>query len=91
MRRINNDIFISMVRTVNIKGKEYYVITTFLEADGIEAPVQIHISLSHLNIEKREKIQKHANFFFNRTFKSRSKPPVKPVEKQDQKPWYKFW
>ena len=46
-----------MVRTVNIKGKEYYVITTFLEADGIEAPVQIHISLSHLNIEKKEKIK----------------------------------
>ena len=78
-----------MVRTVIIKGKEYYVITTSLEADGIICPVQIHVSVSHLSEEKKYNIQKHSNYFFNRNFKSRSKP--KPVEKPVKKAWYKFW
>jgi len=79
-----------MIRTVNIKGKEYYVITTFIQADGIEAPVQIHISLSHLKESDKIKIQKHSNYFFNRVFKSitKSKPIVQPIVK---KAWYKFW
>jgi hypothetical protein len=77
-----------MIRTVNIKGKEYYVITTFIQADGIEAPVQIHVSLSHLKEVDKIKVQKHSNYFFNRVFKSISKPkqPLKI-----EKPWYKFW
>jgi len=33
-----------MVRTVYIKGKEYYVITTTLEAGNTSSPVQIHIN-----------------------------------------------
>lgn len=79
-----------MVRTVNIKGKEYYVITTFLEADGVEAPVQVHINMSHLSEEDKDKIKKHSNYFFNRTFKSKTKPKS-VAEKPIKKAWYKFW
>jgi len=57
VKGINNGIFIiAMVRTVNIKGKEYYVITTFMHVDGIEAPVQVHINISHLSEEDKNEI-----------------------------------
>ena len=75
-----------MVRTLIIKGKEYYIITTTLVANGVEAPVQIHVNVSGLNKEQKFMIQRHSNFFFNRIFKSVTKP--KPVVK---KAWYKFW
>ena len=75
-----------MTRTVIVKGKEYYVITTFMQIDGIEAPVQVHINVSHLGEEDKFKFQKHSNYFFNRIFKAIPKP--KPIEK---KAWYKFW
>ena len=84
-------IFIrAMTRTVYIKGREYYVITTNLVADGIDVPVQIHVSVSKLNEEDRFIIKKHANYFFNRVFKSvtKTKQPTKPEAK---KAWYKFW
>lgn len=84
-------IFIrAMTRTVYIKGREYYVITTNLVADGIDVPVQIHVSVSKLNEEDRFIIKKHANYFFNRVFKSvtKTKQLTKPVAK---KAWYKFW
>jgi len=90
VKGISNGIFIiAMVRTVNIKGKEYYVITTFMHVDGIEAPVQIHINVSHLSEEDKYKIQLHSNYFFNRIFKSKTKP--QPIEQPVKKVWYKFW
>ena len=75
-----------MTRTVIVKGKEYYVITTFMQIDGVEAPVQVHVNVSHLDGENKEKIQRHSNYFFNRVFKSILKPK-QPVKKS----WYKFW
>jgi hypothetical protein len=83
-----NIIFITaMTRTVIVKGKEYYVITTFMQIDGIEAPIQVHINVSHLDNEAKDKIQRHSNYFFNRIFK----PIQKPKEQLVKKAWYKFW
>lgn len=78
-----------MTRTVIVKGKEYYVITTSMQIDGIEAPVQIHINISHLNEEDKYKIQLHSNYFFNRIFKSKTKP--QSIEQPIKKAWFKFW
>ena len=76
-----------MVRTVYIKNKEYYVITTTLEAGTASSPVQIHINVSDLSAEDKILTQKHANFLFNHLFKvSLSKPQPQVI-----KPWYKFW
>jgi hypothetical protein len=76
-----------MTRTVIVKGKEYYVITTFMQIDGIEAPIQVHINVSNLDDKAKDKIQRHSNYFFNRVFKSIQKPKEQPVKKA----WYKFW
>jgi hypothetical protein len=76
-----------MTRTVIVKGKEYYVITTFMQIDGIEAPVQVHINVSNLDDKAKDKIQCHSNYFFNRVFKSIQKPKEQPVKKA----WYRFW
>ena len=75
-----------MTRTVIVKGKEYYVITTFMQIDGVEAPIQVHVNVSHLDDKAKDKIQRHSNYFFNRVFKSILKPK-QPVKKS----WYKFW
>jgi hypothetical protein len=77
-----------MVRTVYIKGKEYYVITTTLEAEHISSLVQIHINVSGLSDEDKILTQKHANALLNRTLKI--VPKQKPQTKVE-KPWYKFW
>jgi len=77
-----------MVRTVYIKGKEYYVITTTLEAGNTSSLVQIHINTSGLSDEDRLLVQKHANLLLNHTLKVPSHP--KPKSKVE-KPWYKFW
>jgi hypothetical protein len=75
-----------MVRTVYVKGKEYYVITTTLEAGKIISLVQIHINVSDLSTEDKVLIQKHANLLLNHTLKVPSRPKAKV-----EKPWYKFW
>ena len=76
-----------MVRTVYIKGKEYYVITTTLEAGNTSSPVQIHINVSDLSAEDKMLTQKHANFLFNHIFKVPSTKPKPSVKKA----WYRFW
>jgi hypothetical protein len=75
-----------MVRTVYVKGKEYYVITTTLEAGNASPSVQIHINVSELSAEDKILVQKHANLLLNHTLKVPSKPKAKV-----EKPWYKFW
>jgi hypothetical protein len=88
VKKIDNNIFIiAMTRTVIVKGKEYYVITTFMQIDGIEAPVQVHINVSSLDNKAKDKIQRHSNYFFNRVFKSIQKPKEQPIKKA----WYRFW
>jgi hypothetical protein len=78
----------SMVRTVYIKNKEYYVITTTLEAGAVSSLVQIHINVNGLSPEDKLTIQKHASLLLNRTLKIT--PRLKPQTKVE-KPWYRFW
>jgi sulfate adenylyltransferase subunit 1 (EFTu-like GTPase family) len=88
VKRIDNNIFIiAMTRTIIVKGKEYYVITTSMQVDGIEAPIQVHVNVSNLDDKAKDKIQRHSNYFFNRIFKSIQKPKEQLVKKA----WYKFW
>jgi hypothetical protein len=75
-----------MVRTVYVKGKEYYVITTTLEAGNASPSVQVHINVSDLSTEDKILVQKHANLLLNHTLKV----PTRPKSKVE-KPWYKFW
>jgi hypothetical protein len=75
-----------MTRTVIVKGKEYYVITTSMQIDGIEAPIQVHVNVSHLDNKAKDKIQRHSNYFFNRIFKSIQKP-----NQPTKKSWFRFW
>lgn len=75
-----------MVRTVYVKGKEYYVITTTLETGRVNPSVQIHINVSDLSTEDKILVQKHANLLLNHTLKVSTKPKAKV-----EKPWYKFW
>jgi hypothetical protein len=77
-----------MVRTVYIKNKEYYVITTTLEAGNVTSLVQIHINVSGLSDEDKLLTQKHASLLLNRVLKIQVKPKSQP---QSTKPWYKFW
>ena len=77
-----------MVRTVYVKGKEYYVITTTLETGKVSPSVQIHINVSDLSTEDKILVQKHANLLLNHTLKVSLRP--KPQTKAE-KPWYKFW
>lgn len=77
-----------MVRTVYVKGKEYYVITTTLEAGKVSSPVQIHINVSELSTEDKILVQKHANLLLNHTLKV---PPHPKPKSKVEKPWYKFW
>ena len=74
-----------MIRTMFVKGKEYHVITTSIEVNGIVAPVQIHINVNGLEYSEKLLIQKHANLLMNKVFKI-SKPKHQP-----KKPWYQFW
>jgi hypothetical protein len=74
-----------MTRTINIKGKEYCVVTTTFTAHGVETYVQINIDISKLDASERLIIVRNANLFFNRPFKiAKSQPETK-------KPWWKVW
>jgi len=74
-----------MVRTINIKGKEYCVVTTTFTAYDVETYVQINIDISKLDVNERLIIKRNANLFFNRPFKiAKSLPEIK-------KPWWKIW
>jgi hypothetical protein len=75
----------SMIRTVFVKGKEYHVITTSIEANGIVAPVQIHINISGLEQGERLLIQKHANLLLNKVHR------IPKPKQQPKKPWWKVW
>jgi hypothetical protein len=74
-----------MIRTIFIQGKEYHVITTSIEANGVIAPVQINVNISSLDQAEKLLIQKHANLLMNKVFKI---PKSKP---QPKKPWWKIW
>lgn len=74
-----------MIRTINIKGKEYCVVTTTFTAYDVETYVQINIDVSKLDATERLIIKRNANLLFNRPLKiAKSQPP-------QEKPWWKFW
>ena len=77
-----------MVRTVNIKGKEYCVVTTTFTAYDIETYVQINIDVSKLNAGEKLIIQRNANLLLNRPLKVSAKPKPQP---EVTKPWWKIW
>jgi hypothetical protein len=74
-----------MIRTIFVKGKEYHVITTSIDVNGIVAPVQIHINVNGLEYSEKLLVQKHANLLMNKVFKM-PKPKQQP-----KKPWWKIW
>ena len=75
-----------MTRTVYVKGKEYYVVTTTLEVNGLSIPTQVHVDVSKLNIADKSSAQQLSNLLFNHTLRM-----PKPKVKSNKKPWYKFW
>lgn len=75
-----------MVRIINIKGKEYCVITTTFTAYDVETYVQINIDMSKLDPTEKLVIKRNANLLFNRPLKI-----SKPVQPEVSKPWWKIW
>ena len=78
-----------MIRTVNIKGKEYCVVTTTFTAYDVETYVQINIDVSKLNPSDKLLIERNANLLLNRPLKVSAKPKLQP--QQETKPWWKIW
>lgn len=76
---------LAMVRTTSVNGKEYYVITTSIEAGGIKAPVQMYIDVNKLSNVDKYTICRHANLLLDHPFKANTTPP------KAKKPWYQFW
>lgn len=74
-----------MVRTTSVNGKEYYVITTSIEAGGIKAPVQMYIDVNKLSNVDKHTICHHANLLLDHPFK------INTLQPKAKKPWYQFW
>lgn len=74
-----------MVHTINIKGKEYHVVTTTFTAYGVETFIQVNIDVSKLSNQDKLIIKRNANLIFNRPLKI-TKPQHTP-----KKSWWKFW
>lgn len=77
-----------MIRTVNIKGKEYCVVTTTFTAYDVETFIQINIDVSKLNAQDKLVIERNANLLLNRPLKIAAKPKPTPPQ---EKPWWKVW
>jgi hypothetical protein len=75
----------AMVRTTSVNGKEYYVITTSIEAGGIKVPVQMYIDVNKLSNIDKYTICRHANLLLDHPFKASTPQP------KAKKPWYQFW
>jgi len=76
---------LAMVRTTFVNGKEYYVITTSIEAGRIKAPVQMYIDVNKLSNVDKHTICRHANLLLDHPFK------VSTPQPKAKKPWYQFW
>ena len=77
-------IFIIMIRTTFINGKEYYAISASIEAKSNEEQIKIKNDISKLNNAEKRTIQRYAGLLLDKNFKIESSKP-KP------KPWYRFW
>ena len=69
-----------MIRTVLIKGREYYVITTKVDVGGIEPSAQIHFETTGLSPYDKRKVYRYCIQLLDTL-------PTPIVEKS----WYKFW
>jgi len=76
---------LAMVRTTFVNGKEYYVITTSIEAGGIKAPIQMYIDINKLSNVDKYTIYRYANLLLDHPFK------VNTLQPKAKKPWYQFW
>jgi hypothetical protein len=76
---------LAMVRTTFVNGKEYYVITTSIEAGGIKAPIQMYIDVNKLSNVDKYTIYRYANLLLDHPFK------VNTLQPKAKKPWYQFW
>ena len=76
-----------MVHTINVKGKEYHVVTTTFTAYGVETFIQVNVDVSKLSNQDKLIIKRNANLIFNRPLKITNSKP-QPTQ---AKPWWKFW
>jgi len=75
-----------MVRTTFVNGKEYYVISTSIEVDDLNVPIQMYVDVNKLDMSNKRKIHKYATILLDHPFKI-NKSKEQPVKKV----WYKFW
>ena len=69
-----------MIRTVLTKGREYYVITTKVDIDGVNSTTQIHFETTGLSAPDKRKVYRYCVQLLDTL-------PTPIVEKS----WYKFW
>jgi len=74
-----------MVRTTFVNGKEYYVISTSIEGDKLNVPVQMYVDVNKLDMSDKRKVHKYATMLLDHPFK------VNKPKHKVKKTWYKFW
>lgn len=75
-----------MIRYAKHSGKDYIVIDSSFEVNGLSVPLHIQISVSELNENDKSIVYRTAAVAFNRHINF-SKPKI-TVSK---KPWWKIW
>jgi len=75
-----------MIRYIKNNNKDYIVIDSSFEIEGIKAPLHIQINVTDLNQESKNTIYRTAYIAFNRHINFN-----KPKPQSSKKPWWKFF
>lgn len=75
-----------MIRYTKYGNRDYIVIDSSFEIQGVKAPLHIQINVTDLNQENRNLIYRTAYVAFNRHINFN-----KPKQESFKKPWWKFF
>ena len=75
-----------MIRYAKHNNKEYIVIDSSFEINGLKSPLHVQINVNTFTQEEKDILYKTSSVAFNRHINFSKKPTVAP-----KKPWWKVW
>ena len=89
---MNHNIFIyAMVHYISKNNKEYFILSTSIEIEDKNVPVQMQANITNLTSKQKVYVQKYMQSVFDRNFKINTTTKQQTPVDSSKKAWWKIW
>lgn len=80
-----------MVHYTSRNNKEYFILSTSIEIEDKNVPVQMQANVTNLSSKQKVYVQRYMQSVFDRNFKINTTPKQQISVISSKKAWWKIW